>query len=80
MAQANGGPGFGALAVFAGRMTVKVALNMAISNRNVLEFIAGRMYSDETNLKNWAALTPPEKAIWLERTRSVVTALGETVG
>lgn len=80
MAQPSTGPGFGALAMMGARMTLKVALQMALNNRGILDFVAGKLYSEETRKQNWQTIPANEKAIWTERTRIVVSALAETVG
>lgn len=73
-----GGSGLGALTMAAAKMTLKVALNTAVSNSRVVNFAASRMYSDETG-GDWAKLDANGRAIWMQRVRSVILAVAETV-
>jgi hypothetical protein len=76
----GGGPGFGALAVTGAKLTLKVALNMVLNNRQLIDYVASRLYADETGLSDWAKLKPTDKAIWLQRVQSTIVALSGTVG
>lgn len=79
MAQAQQG-GFAAMALSASRLTLKLALNQTLTNRNVMDYVARRLYEDEEQKDDWKTLPPSQRAVWMERTRSVVAALADTVG
>ncbi len=72
------GGGLGALTMAAAKMTLKVALNTAVSNNRVINYAASRMYSDETG-GDWAKLDANGRAIWCQRVRSVILAVADTV-
>ena len=76
----GGGPGFGALAATGAKLTIKVALSMVLNNRQLIEYVASKLYEDETGQHNWSKLTPADKAIWLQRVQSTIVALSGTVG
>jgi len=76
----GGGPGFGALAITGAKLTLKVALNMVLNNRQLVDYVASRLYEDETGQHDWAKLKPADKAIWLQRVQSTIVALSGTVG
>lgn len=78
--QPGGGPGFGALAITGAKLTLKVALNMVLNNRQLIDYVASKLYTDETGLDDWAKLKPADKAIWLQRVQSTIVALSGTVG
>lgn len=76
----GGGQGFGALAVTGAKLTLKVALNMVLNNRQLIDYVASRLYEDETSSQDWKQLKPADKAIWLQRVQSTIVALSGTVG
>lgn len=76
----TGGPGFGALALTGTKLALKVALNMVLNNRQLIDYVASKLYEDETGQQDWAKLKPPDKAIWIQRVQSTVMALSGTVG
>lgn len=61
-------------------MTLKVALNMVLNNRQLIDYVASRLYEDETASQDWKQLKPADKAIWIQRVQSTITALSGTVG
>lgn len=76
----GGTQGLGALAVTGAKLTLKVALNMVLNNRQLIDYVASRLYEDETGSRDWKDLKPAEKAIWLQRVQSTIVALSGTVG
>lgn len=78
MAQPTGGGGFGALTMAAAKMTLKVALNTAVSNNRVINYAASKMYVDETG-GVWESLSVNDRAIWMNRVRSVILAVADTI-
>jgi hypothetical protein len=76
----GGGPGLGALAVTGAKLTLKVALNMVLNNRQLIDYVASRLYEDEMGSQDWKQLKPADKAIWLQRVQSTIVALSGTVG
>jgi len=76
----GGGPGLGALAVTGAKLTLKVALNMVLNNRQLIDYVASRLYEDETGQQDWKQLKPADRAIWLQRVQSTIVALSGTVG
>lgn len=73
------GPGLGALAMKGAALTIKVALNMALNNRSIVEHIASQAYTDETGGR-WDKLSPGDKALWSARVQSVIRAVSGVVG
>lgn len=71
---------FGALAMSGAKLTLKMALNAVLNNRQLVDHIASRLHEDEADGVAWASLKAPQKAIWIQRVQSVVLALGESVG
>ena len=71
---------FGALATTGARLVLKVALQTAANDRNVVGHVAQRLYRDETNKQDWSRLSSTDRAIWEVRARSAIDALLETVG
>lgn len=76
----TGGQGFGALAITGAKLTLKVALNMVLNNRQLIDYVASRLYEDETGSHDWKDLKAADKAIWLQRVQSTIVALSGTVG
>lgn len=76
----RGGGGFGDLAITGAKLTLKVALNMVLNNRQLIDYVASRLYEDETASQDWKQLKPADKAIWIQRVQSTITALSGTVG
>lgn len=76
----RGGGGFGDLAITGAKLTLKVALNMVLNNRQLIDYVASKLYEDETGSQDWKQLKPVDKAIWIQRVQSTVTALSGTVG
>lgn len=76
----GGGPGFGALAITGARLTLKVALNMVLNNKPLIDHIASRVYEDETMKGDWSKKQPADRAIWHQRVQSTIVALSGTVG
>lgn len=75
----SAGPGLGALAATGAKLTIKVALSMVLNNRQLIDYVASKLYEDETGSHDWKQLKPADRAIWLQRVQSVVTALSGTV-
>lgn len=61
-------------------MTLRVVLNMVLGNRALIDHLAGRVYEDETLKHDWEKKQPADKAIWLQRVQSTITALVGTLG
>lgn len=80
MASASNSGSLGAVAMSVSRLTLKLALNQTLTNRSVMDYLARRMYQDEEQREDWTSLAPAQRAIWMERTRSAVAALADTVG
>lgn len=78
--QQGGGPGLGAFAIMGTRMALKIALNMVLNNRNLIDHIASQMYADETMKGDWSKKQPADRAIWHQRVQSAIVALSGTVG
>lgn len=74
------GPGLGDIAITGAKLTVKVALNMTLNNRQLIDHVASRLYEDETGQTDWKQLRPADKAIWIQRVQSTIVALSGTVG
>lgn len=73
------GPGFGALAMKGAQLTIKVALNMVLNNRPLIDHIASQAYMDETGGR-WDKLSAGDRALWSNRVQSVIRAVSGTVG
>lgn len=73
------GNSFGALTMKSAQLAVKFALNMVLSNRQLMEYIASQAYTDETGGK-WDKLPIAEKALWSNRVQSTIRAISGTVG
>lgn len=76
----GGGPGLGALAITGAKLTLKVAFNMVLNNRQLIDYVASRLYEDETGQHDWSKLKPADRAIWIQRVQSTIVALSGTVG
>lgn len=73
-----GGPGLGALLMGATKLTLRAALNNVTANSNIINYVAGKMYADETG-GDWGKVSVAERALWQQRVRTVVVALADTV-
>ena len=75
----QGGGGFGAAMMATAKLTLRVALNSAANNNNAMNYVASKLYESETAKQNWQTLDANARTIWLQRARTVVAALADTV-
>lgn len=74
----NGGSGLG-LALMGGKMVLRIAISSVITNQTIIEYIASSMHRDESGGDGWKKLQLMERAVWMERARSSLRALMDTV-
>ena len=70
--------GFGALLMGATKMTLRAALNNVVANTQIIDYVASKMYVEETN-GDWSKVSVAERALWQQRVRSVVFGLVDTI-
>lgn len=61
------------------RAGLRLILNQALGIQLVIEFVAGRMYTDEHRLADWKTVDVGTRALWCMRARTAITALADTV-
>lgn len=72
------GAGLGSILMSATKLTLRAALNNVTSNSSIINYVASKMYVDETG-GDWSKLGTADRALWQQRVRNVVMALADTV-